>query len=245
MSPSSFLFGEYMNDDLEAWLALQTKQVNRNVTIVTRGENDGPLLHISPDNSIKNFIPRLPENRTDKDGMSVPRVCVSRDLISAVLAHGRMHYAAAVEGVWRYYIYAFDWDVALTPTNAIAGIAEHMVGSELWLVNYNKDHVYIKGRVIGELQVISVLTSPAAAKDTEATIVLHCVLKTKEDIDFYQENKLIVEKGQAYRFVFDAYTKKYNKYNDDTLKFRPIAAEQYSDELARAKKPRSVKELQL
>jgi hypothetical protein len=156
-----------------------------------------------------------------------------------------MHWAAAVEGVWKYYIYAFDWDVALTPTNAIAGIAKHMVGSELWLVNYNKDHVYIKGRVIGELQVISVLTSPAAAKDTEATIVLHCVLKTKEDIDFYQENKLIVEKGQAYRFVFDAYTKKYNKYNDDTLKFRPITAEQYSDELARAKKPRSVKELQL
>lgn len=48
MSPSSFLFGEYMNDDLEAWLALQTKQVNQNVTIVTRGEHDGPLLHISP-----------------------------------------------------------------------------------------------------------------------------------------------------------------------------------------------------
>ena len=83
-------------DELEAWLQLQTKQVQQNVEVIHRTEADGPLLHLSADGNIKNFTPRLPENRTAHDAVSVPRVCVSRDILSAVLAHGHMAYDAMV-----------------------------------------------------------------------------------------------------------------------------------------------------
>ena len=50
-------------DELEAWLQLQTKQVQQNVEVIHRTETDGPLLHLSADGNIKNFTPRLPEQR--------------------------------------------------------------------------------------------------------------------------------------------------------------------------------------
>ena len=244
MSPSSFLFGEYMNDDLEAWLALQTKQVNRNVTIVTRGEHDGPLLHISPDNGIKNFIPRLPEMRTDRDVVSVPRVCVSRDLASAIMAHGHMPFNFAVENIAKYYIYAFDWDKVLEPTDTIAGIPPEGTGSELWLVNYNKDHVYIRGKIVGELHLVSLLTFPQTGFYSSG-YVLNCVVKTKEDIDFYLKDQLQIAKGQAYEFKFAPRTAKYNNYDKDSMLLTPISSGEYSKAIASANKPKSVLKVQM
>lgn len=61
-------------DELEAWLQLQTKQVQQNVEVIHRTEADGPLLHLSADGNIKNFTPRLPEKRGMNDVLSVPSV---------------------------------------------------------------------------------------------------------------------------------------------------------------------------
>ena len=46
-------------DELEAWLQLQTKQVQQNVEVIHRTEADGPLLHLSADGNIKNFTPLI------------------------------------------------------------------------------------------------------------------------------------------------------------------------------------------
>ena len=71
-----------MNDDLEAWLALQTKQVNQNVTIVTRGEHDGPLLHISPDNGIKTlFLDYLRIEQIRMSCLCLEYVCLGISLV--------------------------------------------------------------------------------------------------------------------------------------------------------------------
>lgn len=231
-------------DELEAWLQLQTKQVQQNVEVIHRTEADGPLLHLSADGNIKNFTPRLPEKRGRNDVLSVPRVCVSRDILSAILAHGHMAYDAMVEGYYTYSIYAFDWQSALVPTPKVAGIPAHATGSEVWLVNYNKDHVYLKANVVGELQVIGVLNAPSA-KENEYTIVMKCAVKAKEDINFYLQDDLKIEKDKPYIFTFNMYTEKYNKYTADTLLFKEVSGGVYSEELARRKKPRSVKDLSL
>ena len=240
-----FLMKDNMNADYERWLELQTKQVIANITPLVRKEDDLPLLHLSPENGIKNFIPRLPENRADNDSMTVPRVCVSRDIIGAVLAHGRMPFDAALNGVWKYYIYAFDWEFAVIPTDKIAGISTSTVGTELWLVNYNKEHIYIKARVIGELSIIGVLTTPSNKAQEDASIVLNCVIKAKETIDFYKEGDMRLEKGQGYLFTLNPHAKSYGRYDEDTLRLKAINGDRYTDELKRSVKPRSVLQLQL
>ena len=78
-------------DELEAWLQLQTKQVQQNVEVIHRTETDGPLLHLSADGNIKNFTPRLEAKECERSVIIVHVAVAVRPQLrsSAWTNHGR------------------------------------------------------------------------------------------------------------------------------------------------------------
>lgn len=223
-------------DELLQYLELQTKKVKQNTEILIYSnlpENlQFPLYHISLDPTIKTFIPRIPKTADMNDSETIPRICVSRDLIGAIEGLGQVD-SNFVNGNYKYYIYAFDWSEVLVPNEKIANIDINSVGTELWITNHKKENVYNKPKIIGEIIVTDILfkASIVNKNNYNPNKELHFVAKLNESVPLIinQDKAELFKSSVPYMFVYEPMKKKYPQWDDSNLYYREISDDKFKE----------------
>lgn len=215
---------EDMDEALTNWLELQPRKIKDN-SLVVKNTDATRLLHISTDSDIKAFTPRLPENRIDSDTNVVPRVCVSPDLAACIVGHGRVHWDVYMNE-HEYTVYGFEWNYAVQPNEKIAGIGEHNVGTELWLVPYEKAYVYNKPVKLGKVSIVSVSVVPSGERHT--SFFLNMAIKATDDFPFYLDGPPVtLSAGKHYQVKFEPWLCNYPKRNLTSFTIEEIDKSKY------------------
>ena len=211
-----------MNADKEkfdAWLELQPRKIKDNITVKVN-KDKSKLLHISTNPDIATFTPRMPENVMSQDTNVVPRICVSLDLAGCIVAHGRVHFDV-YNNDHEFTIYGLDWEYALEPNEKIAGIGKQSVGSELWLVPYDKAFVYNKPVKYGKATFTALTVVPNAKRD--AGYYLNAVIRADHDFNFFDGDKdTELKSGKYYSVRFEPWMCSYPKHNSVSFELSEI-----------------------
>ena len=122
------------------------------------------LYHISLDPSIKEFTPFVTRRSGPAEDRTVPRISTAPTLIGCFIGYGSALADFAREsdswsgsknrGGW--YIYEFDWQVALRPKKKL--LYDVGITDEVWLVNYSEATKTYKPAIIGKVFYHSVKT---------------------------------------------------------------------------------------
>ena len=213
-------------EKFDAWLELQPRSIRSN-SAVKVNKDESKLLHISTASDIKTFTPRMPENTMSSDTSIVPRVCVSADLAGCIVAHGRVHWDV-YNNDHEFTVYGLDWEYALEPNEKIAGIGKDSVGSELWLVPYDKAFIYNKPVKYGVVTFTALTVIPGSA-DT-AAFYLNMAIKADHDFNFFNADKdTELKAGKYYSIRFAPSAQKYPKHNDDSFELSEIDKSKYEN----------------
>lgn len=139
--------------DMKKFLEFWPNTIGNNVEVLTPENSAGVTFHISTNNSLKSFEPRVSRRTMNKEDRSVPRVSTAGTLNGCLSGYSAALYdweymdADKWQGGWK--IYAIQYEVALKPNKKILGDAEQT--EEIWLVPYNKEHVRYQATPIGEI----------------------------------------------------------------------------------------------
>ena len=139
--------------DMKRFLEFWPSTISNNVEILTPENSAGVTFHISTNNALKSFEPRVSRRTMNKEDRSVPRVSTAGTLNGCLSGYSAALYdwenmdADKWQGGWK--IYAVEYQAALKPNKKILGDADQT--EEIWLVPYNKEHVRYQATPIGEL----------------------------------------------------------------------------------------------
>lgn len=139
--------------DMKRFLELWPNTIAANVEILTPENSAGVTFHISTNNNLKSFEPRVSRRTMNKEDRSVPRVSTAGTLNGCLSGYSAALYdwegmdADKWQGGWK--IYAIQYEVALKPNKKILGDADQT--EEIWLVPYNKEHARYQATPIGEI----------------------------------------------------------------------------------------------
>ena len=198
---------------LEKHILTYADRVAKELTVSEKSSAEFPeLFHISMDSSIKVFTPRLSEYQLEGEDRSVPRVVTAPTLLGCILGyahvqHDYLHKPVKDEGndIWKngYYIYKFDYDVALKPSNELVPIATQT--DETWLVGYSPDNNEYPSKKIGKFFVkefkFKVAEGDSQDHDVETTILVE--ITDPEGMQFSKNKKL--DKGYWLIEMFDVH----------------------------------------
>ena len=185
--------------EIEDYLAIQTSKVQKSCSIVeANDENQGIMLHISPENmSRKPYAPWIGPRQANQEDRTVPRVTVSDSILGCIYG-----YAAMLDNVFDnkkagWYIHQLEFEHCLKPGKAMVYDAD--LTNEHWLVRYNEATSQYKGKVIGKLVAESILLKTGDKNKSRAIVTL---LAAVEKCPIKLTSKQTLEIGY-YRFKID------------------------------------------
>jgi hypothetical protein len=173
---------------LEKHILTYNDKACKNVEIIVKDKDNKPdLYHTSTCGSIKQFIPRISERQMEGEDRSVPRVVTATSLIGCILGYACAGVASTITDYtdikdagekdtdWKngYYIYKFEFDTALKPTEKLIPHCDST--DEHWLVAHSPDTNEYKGTKIGKF------------------FVKQFIYKTKEDKPAQLETTILLE----------------------------------------------------
>lgn len=131
--------------------------------IVDRGAYDVPLIHISTDSKIKNFIPRMSFRIYPGETTALPRISTCPDLKGCLMGYGDIaisdHQNTMKNGKNGsdivYTIYGFEkWEHAVIPPKKYLPDVQH--SNEHWLIAYSPETRIYKPEICGEFFLRSI-----------------------------------------------------------------------------------------
>lgn len=165
-------------DDMKAFLALQSKEVQGNCTIVTPATMGcAHALHIDKITPAV-FVPRMPKSAADTENDSCARVTVAGTLLGCYIGYYRGE-SDFIRGPVRtnengegflggYSISRLKFDHALKPNQHLVFDAER--SEELWLVAYNQQNSQYVPEQIGKMFVTHVSYSKGSGDAPKCTV---------------------------------------------------------------------------
>lgn len=144
-----------MSAEIERWLEMQNPSIQKSVAVV---EVTQPLLHLSSNSNIRKFTPRIPKSLYDGEDQTVPRVCVSANLVDTLIGAAwnfegfqtQVDYSAV-----DYVVYGLDVDTALRPTKKLT--QEGIATGEFWVVPHRLSMYEITPTRIANLSISNIL----------------------------------------------------------------------------------------
>lgn len=114
------------------------------------------LYHISVDDKLQHFYPRVSQKLYPNETTQIPRTSTSPSVIQCILGYGGFYqdlswHAENFNGI--YYIYEPKWDIAFKPSKSLVGDVEF--SDEHWLLYYKKEHYQRTSERSGEFFVRS------------------------------------------------------------------------------------------
>ena len=114
------------------------------------------LYHISADDKLQHFYPRVSQKLYPNETTQIPRTSTSPSVIQCILGYGGFYqdlswHAENFSGI--YYIYEPKWDIAFKPSKSLVGDVEF--SDEHWLLYYKKEHYQRTSERSGEFFVKS------------------------------------------------------------------------------------------
>jgi hypothetical protein len=189
-------------DDMEAFIDRLTPATQRALTIIKKDElKDTPLLHISPNNSIRNFVPVIGHRQMKTEDRTVPRVCTAPTILGCMMGatnvttnffngfsdqEGKPSPSDYKGG---YTIYGFDdIELALRPGKSLVG--DRDVSDEHWLVAYNADTAKIIPKIHGKFFYTSVIYDAKGKDGPAATVTLLIEVTREGGLAFSKNHRL-------------------------------------------------------
>lgn len=119
----------------------------------------GTLYHISTNHDIPVFIPCVSSRTVDGEDRSVPRVCVSPDILKAMLGYDAVYHdfqswddKGNMTNKANWMIYQFDFKLAIRPLKKL--LPNQRETDEHWLITYSKDTREFKPTKVGKLKMV-------------------------------------------------------------------------------------------
>ena len=139
-------------EEVKNYVNTLAPEVKGNVEILPRDEiPGGQLYHIGTVGKIEKFVPRIPRRAAELEDVTVPRVCVANTVLGCFIGHNACLHDFFNErdndGGW--YIYEFDFEFALYPSNKMAGDSSR--SGEHWLVPYKAERWEYQAKIIGKV----------------------------------------------------------------------------------------------
>jgi len=124
----------------------------------------GTLYHISTNHNIPTFIPCVSKRTMEGEDRTVPRVCVSPDVLKAMLGYGAVYSdfqdwdekKQRLKNNAYWMIYRFDFDLAIRPVKRL--LPDQRDTDEHWLITYSKKTREYKPTKIGKLKMVGYST---------------------------------------------------------------------------------------
>ena len=124
----------------------------------------GTLYHISTNHDIPVFIPCVSSRTVDGEDRSVPRGCVSPDILKAMLGYGAVYHdfqnwddsKKQMKNKANWMIYQFDFELAIRPMKKL--LPDQRDTDEHWLITYSKNTREFKPTKVGKLKMVGYRT---------------------------------------------------------------------------------------
>jgi len=165
---------EKLHKDLEV---LSTKDLNRAV-----------LYHISDNDRIREFIPRVTQRMLSSEDRRIPRISCSLDIAGAIAGHdGTEHLFNDMDFSGVFTVYAIPFEYCIKPKGNL--VADAIQTREHWLVTYDRDTEAYKPMKLGSFFYESVrMYRP------KQEIVYEMILHVTQD-DVYLTKNFLVDRG--------------------------------------------------
>lgn len=218
--------------EMHDFVALQSKEVQQNIEIVTAADMNAPYaLHIDK-NTPGVFVPRMPKSAAPSENDSCARVTVACTALGCFIGYFRgendtMRGSVKIEGEHDhfrggYYISKMDFNHALKPNAKMVMDAES--SEELWLVPYNKDHIEYKPVVVGKIFVSALTYLPASGNHPSVSYVFY--LENNDPNGMWLDRKNKVDVGY-YRIDVDWPTVYHRSIYNDKIKITKVEKEEF------------------
>lgn len=215
--------------DLQRFLELWPATISNNVEILTPNNSAGVTFHISTNNNLKSFEPRVSRRTMNKEDRSVPRVSTAGTLNGCLSGYSAALYdwegldADKWVGGWK--IYAINYDVALKPNKKILGDAEQT--EELWLVPYNKAHARYSAEPIGEIFFTKVGREATNNPKLPRKVVVKAFVRIAEG-NMLPLNKSTVLRAGYYQLTYNNWFEAMDLRNPQDIMVIPITSGDYN-----------------
>ncbi len=170
-----------MSNSIERWLEMQNPSIQKSVTVV---EYSRPLLHLSANGNIRKFTPRIPKSLYDGEDQTVPRVCVSANLIETLIG-AAWNFKELLSQVTfdslDFVVYGLDVDKVIRPTKKLT--QEGVATGELWVVPFRMSMYEIQPSRIATLSI-----SKIANIGTD--VIIEMVVEVREEMLLSGNSKL-------------------------------------------------------
>lgn len=186
------------NKDIDKFLSLCSSKVQNNITVITSEELDKAyLLHISENSKLPDLVPRIGPRQASSEDKTVPRITTAPTIIGCMIGHVSSeqvflynHPTQDYKG--GYYIYGFEFDVALRPSKELVYDANK--SDEHWLVTYNEDTVKYKPVLLGKYFIQSITYEAKSGSNSVPTSAV-LIFEITSDIGIDFNKKIRLTKG--------------------------------------------------
>lgn len=215
--------------DMLKFLEFWPSTIGNNVEILTPSNSSGVTFHISTNNNLKSFEPRVSRRTMNKEDRSVPRVSTAATLNGCLSGYSAALYdweamdADKWQGGWK--IYAIPYEVALKPNKKILGDAEQT--EEIWLVPYNKSHVRYQATPIGEVFFTKVGREATADSKLPRKVVVQAYVRIAEG-NMLPLNKSTVLRAGYYQLTYNNWFEAMDLRNPQDIMVKPITSGDYN-----------------
>lgn len=182
------------------------------------------LYHISADDKLQHFYPRVSQKLYPNETTQIPRTSTSPSVIQCILGYGGFYqdlswHAENFSGI--YYIYEPKWDIAFKPSNSLVGDVEF--SDEHWLLYYKKEHYQRTSERSGEFFVKSFdCVLKGSGSDDEYILFLKV---DKDGLEFLPGKQL---RRGYYRITLQQFkTPNYDYRLDENVFIEEIDSKQY------------------
>lgn len=182
------------------------------------------LYHISADDKLQHFYPRVSQKLYPNETTQIPRTSTSPSVIQCILGYGGFYqdlswHAENFNGI--YYIYEPKWDIAFKPSKSLVGDVEF--SDEHWLLYYKKEHYQRTSERSGEFFVRSFdCVLKGSGSDDEYILFLKV---DKDGLEFLPGKQL---RRGYYRITLQQFrTPNYDYRLDENVFIEEIDSKQY------------------
>lgn len=215
--------------DMLKFLEFWPSTIGNNVEILTPSNSSGVTFHISTNNNLKSFEPRVSRRTMNKEDRSVPRVSTAATLNGCLSGYSAALYdweamdADKWQGGWK--IYAIPFEVALKPNKKILGDAEQT--EEIWLVPYNKEHVRYQATPVGEVFFTKVGREATGDSKLPRKVVVQAYVRIAEG-NMLPLNKSTVLRAGYYQLTYNNWFEAMDLRNPQDIMVKPITSGDYN-----------------
>ena len=127
------------------------EKLHKDLDVLSPQDLDGrtELYHISDNDRIREFIPRVTNRMLSTEDRRIPRISCSTDIAGAIAGHdGTEHLFNDLDFSGVFTAYAIPFEYCIRPKGNL--VADAIQTREHWLVTYNRETEAYKPRLLGK-----------------------------------------------------------------------------------------------